>query len=208
MIHHAVILALLIAQTGKVAPKLPQVEDTIAGITVGKSTLADVQRRFGNELILDETEGRHAVRWDGQCEILFDLEKDNSNQPNNRVMNIQLLNLGNGAEPESTCNQIATGRGLKLSDSPDKIQRLYGLPRSKFTRKQLSVARYENSDLCSNSTVHLFNLRNMFVEWFGDSMVFQNISVSVERSNCDELRESDAGTTSSVHWVEMAGGPP
>ena len=203
MIHQAVLLALLIAQSEKAAPKLPQVEGTIAGITVGKSSLADVQRRFGSKLILDETEGRHAVRWDGQCEIFFDLEKDNSNQPSNRVMNIQLLNLGKGADPESPCNQIATGRGLKLSDSPDAIQRLYGLPSSKFMRKQLSVARYENTHLCSQSTIHSFNLRNMFIEWSAESMVLQNISVSVERNNCDELRESDAKTTSSLPTVEM-----
>jgi hypothetical protein len=196
-IQLAVVLALLITPGRQIAQQVSVVEDTIAGVTVGKSTLGDVRRRFGRSLTLDKNEGRYAVRWDGQCEVFFDLEKDNSDQPDNRVMNIQLFNLGKGAERESPCNKIATGRGLRLSDSPDTIQRLYGLPTSKFMRKQLSVDRYENSALCSQSTMHSFDLRNLFVEWSAESMTFQNISVSVERSNCDELRESDTGTMSS-----------
>jgi len=43
------------------------IEDTLAGITVGKSTLADVQRKFGPRLIVDQ--GRRAVRWNGGYEI-------------------------------------------------------------------------------------------------------------------------------------------
>jgi hypothetical protein len=193
----AVALVLLFSSGRQIAQQVSVVEDTIAGITVGKSTFSDVQRRFGRNLILDKNERRYAVRWDGQCEVFFDLEKDNYDQPDNRVMNIQVLNLGNGAKRDSPCNKIATGRGLRLSDSPDMIQRLYGLPDSKFMRKQLSVNRYENSALCTLSTIHTFDLRNMFAEWSAESMTIQNISVSIERSICDELREGDAGTVKS-----------
>ena len=197
----AVALILLIAPARHMAQQASAVEDTIAGITVGKSTLGDVQRKLGRNLVLDKNEGRYAARWNGQCELFFDLEKDDSDQPSNRVMNIQLKNLGKGAERESPCSKIATGRGLRLSDSPNTTQRLYGLPSNKFMRKQLSVVRYENSALCSQSTIHAFDSRNMFVEWSMESKVFQSISVSVERSNCDELRESGAETTSGPPTV-------
>jgi hypothetical protein len=194
MIRLTVALALLISPGMPVAQKVPAVEDTIAGITVGKSTLMDVQRRFGGRLTVDQSEGRHAVKLDGQCELFFDFEPGDSNQPNSLVMNIQLSNLGSGAQRGSPCDRFGTGRGLKLSDSPDMVQRLYGSPNSKFMRKQLSVDRFENSALCADPSKHMINSRNMFIEWLPNSNVIQNISVSIEHSDCDEWRKGDAGT--------------
>src|SRR5258708_15401011 len=114
-IRIAVAFALLAYPGIQVAQQVPHVEDTIAGITVGKSKLADVQKKFGARLILDPKQGRHAVKLDGQCELFFDLESADSNSPANHVTNIELANLGTGAERGSQCDEFSTGRGLKLS---------------------------------------------------------------------------------------------
>jgi hypothetical protein len=55
MIRLAVAFALLISPGRQTVQHVPAVEDTIAGITVGKSTLGDVQRKFGRRLIVDES---------------------------------------------------------------------------------------------------------------------------------------------------------
>jgi hypothetical protein len=188
MIRHFVILVLLTVPDILVGQHVPAIEDTIAGITVGKSTLRDVEDKFGKKLILDPKEKRHAVRWDGQCEIFFDFEKDDPSSPNNRVVNIQLLNLGHGIRVGSPCSRIATSHGLRLTDSPDALHRIYGAPSSLFARQQLTVARYENSGVCQKKALRTFWLKNMFVEWQTDSKVLQNVSISVEKGDCDELR--------------------
>jgi hypothetical protein len=129
-IQSLVAFALLISPGTLTTQSSPVVEDTIAGITVGNSTLGDVQQKFGRRLKVDEEVGRYAVKIDGQCELFFDLglEEPGPDQTNSRVMNIQLLNLGKGGDRGSPCNELVTGRGLKLSDSPDKMMRIYGNP--------------------------------------------------------------------------------
>jgi hypothetical protein len=188
MIKYSAILVLLTVPSIILGQHVPVVEDTISGITVGKSTLHDVAREFGKSLIVDPKEKRHAVRWEGQCELFFDFEKGGPIEEDNHVMNIQLLNLGGGTQPGSPCSKIATGHGLRLTDSPDALQRLYGEPSSVFGRQQLTVARYENSGVCQKKALRAFQLKNMFVEWQTDSKVLQNVSVSVEKGDCNELR--------------------
>jgi hypothetical protein len=182
---HCFLLFIFFTTTQVFGQRAPVVEDTIAGITVGKSTLRDVQRRFGSRLILDEG-SRHAVRWDGECEVFFDLEKDDSNKPDNLVRNIQLLNLGKGADRKSPCNRVATGRGLRLSDSPERMLALYG-PARQLTREGTNVAFYRSNPHCPKGSKKAVILWNMDVEWVPGVGGIHTIDIEVENTTCDEL---------------------
>ncbi len=184
-IRIAVALALLAFPRMQFAQRAPHVEDTIAGITVGKSTLADVQKKFGARLIVDE--GRHAVKLDGQCEVFFDLESEDSKSPSSHVTNIELANLGKGAERGSPCDQFSTAHELKLSSSPDAIEGIYGVSIT-LPRDRLTVDKFSNESLCEDRHKHAFTARTMFVEWLTGTKVIQRISTSIEAANCDDLR--------------------
>ncbi len=181
------IASALLAATGMLAAqKAAQIEDTIAGITVGKSKLADVQTRFGTRLIVDRS--RHAVKIDGQCELFFDLESDDSNSPTSHVTNIELANLGKGAERGSPCDRFATERGLKLSSSPDSVTSIYGDSANTLPREKLTLDRFSNDVLCEDRHKHAYTARTMFIEWLTETKVIQRISASVEPANCDDSR--------------------
>jgi hypothetical protein len=168
------------------AQEVAHVEDTIAGITVGKSTLGEVQKKFGTRLIVDQ--GRHAVKIDGQCELFFDLESDNAASAKSRVTNIELANLGKGAEQGSPCDEFSTGHGLKLSSSPDSFPSFYGSSTNTFVREKLTVDRFANDALCEDKHKHAITARNFYIEWQTDTRVIQRISTGVESANCDDLR--------------------
>jgi hypothetical protein len=192
-IRIAVAFALLAYPGMQVAQKAPHVEDTIAGITVGKSKLADVQKKFGARLIVDPKQGRHAVKLDGQCEVFFDLESDDSNSPTKHVTNIELANLGTGAERGSPCDAFSTGGGLKLSSSPDSINSIYDSATT-LPRDRLTVDRISNDALCEDSHKHAFTSRIMFIEWLTATKVIQRISAGIEPANCDDLRATDTSS--------------
>jgi hypothetical protein len=186
-IRIAVAIALLAYPGMQVAQEAAHVEDTIAGITVGKSKLSDVQKKFGARLILDPKQGRHAVKLDGQCEVFFDLESADSNSPTSHVTNIELANLGTGAERGSPCDEFSTGRGMKLSSSPDSMTSIYGLSTT-LPRDRLTVDKFSNDSLCEDKHKHAFTARTMFIEWVTDKKVIQRISTDVEPANCDDVR--------------------
>jgi hypothetical protein len=186
-IRIAVAFALLAYPGMQVAQEAPHVEDTIAGITVGKSKLADVQKKFGARLIVDPKQGRHAVKLDGQCELFFDLESDDSNSPTSHVTNIEFANLGNGAERGSRCDEFSTGRGLKLSSSPDSITSVYGLT-TPLPLDHSYVEKFSNEVLFGAGRKLALTARAMVVEWSTDTKVIQRISTGVEPANCDDLR--------------------
>jgi len=163
-----------------------RIEDTIDGITVGKSTLGDLHRKFGADLIIDQ--GRHAVRINGECELFFDLEVDDSDQPADLVRNIQLLNLGRGTERQSSCNQITTGRGLRLSDSPKRVQILYG-PSTSFMRNKMTAVGYYTRPRCQNGSERAVIIHDMGVEWLESENGLQNIYLGVTKTTCDEFNE-------------------
>jgi hypothetical protein len=190
-IHIAVALALLTYRGMLAAQEVAHVEDTIAGITLGKSTLGDLQRKFRTRLIVDPNQGRHAVKVDGQCELFFDLESDDSTSVKSRVTNIELANLGKGAEPGSPCDEFSTGHGLKLSSSPDSLPPFYGLPTNTFVREKLTVDRFSNEALCEDKRRHAITARNFYIEWPTDTKVIRSISTGVESANCDDLRGTD-----------------
>jgi hypothetical protein len=173
------------------AQEPPRVEDTIAGITLGKSTLGDVQKKFPFRLIVDPNQGRHAVKLDGQCELFFDFESDDAASPKSRVTNIELANLGKGAEPGSPCDDFSTGHGLKLSSTPDSLPPFYGSPTNTFDRGKLTVDKFSNEALCEDKRKHAITAQNMFIEWLTDTKVIRSISIGVEPANCDDLRETD-----------------
>jgi hypothetical protein len=187
----AVALAFLSYSGVLAAQKVPQVEDTIAGITLGKSTLGDVQKKFGARLIVDPNQGRHAVKVDGQCELFFDFESDDSTSPKSRVKNIELANLGKGAEPGSPCDEFSTGHGLKLSSSPDSFPPFYGSPTNTFDREKLTVDKFSNEKLCEDIHKHAYTARNFYIEWLTDTKVIRSISMDIEAANCDDLRGTD-----------------
>jgi hypothetical protein len=160
------------------------IEDTIAGITVGKSTFEDIQRKFSARLIL--VDGRHAVRWDDECEIFFDFGLDDSDRPTNRVENIQLLNLGRGAQKQSPCHEITTGRGLRLSDSPQRVQTLYG-PAKHFLRDEMTVIAYDSKPRCPRGSKTAILMHDMGTEWLRGAVGLHNIYLGITSSTCDEL---------------------
>jgi len=171
------------ALTPTLAQRTGTVEDTIAGFTVGKSTLGDIQRRFGRRLNLDR--GRKAVQWDGECEIFFDFDADNP-KPSDRVENIQLLNLGRGSEKGSRCNKLATGRGLMLSNTPERVRALYGSGKQ-FEEKNNERLGYNTVPPCSAGSKATVVLHNFGVEWTPGSMGLQDIDLGITRTTCDEL---------------------
>jgi hypothetical protein len=170
------------------AQRKPHVEDTIAGITVGKSSFGDVQRKYGTRLILDQ--GRYAVRWDGECELFFDLEQDHSDRPDNPVWNIQLLNLGKGAEQASPCNDVTTGSGLKLSDSPLRVRALYGRGKQK-TLNGLTVFGYDSKPRCKKGSRQTVILHGMGVEWASEAQKINNINLGLSTKVCGEIDSPD-----------------
>jgi len=183
------VACVLLAYPGmQVAQKASTVEDTIAGITVGKSKFTDVQKKFGARLIVDK--GRHAVKLEGQCELFFDLESEDSNSPSSHVANIELANLGKGAERGSSCDQFSTGLGFKLSSSTDSIDGLYGLSTT-LPRDRSTVDKFSNDKFCEDRHKHAFTERTMFIEWVTETKVIQRISVGLEPANCDDLRATD-----------------
>lgn len=190
-IRIAVALALLTCSGMLAAQKVAQVEDTIAGITLGKSTLGDVQKKFRTRLIVDPNQGRHAVKVDGQCELFFDFESDDAAGPKSHVTNIELANLGKGAEPGSPCDEFATEHGLKLSSSPDSLPPFYNSPTNTFEREKLTVDKFSNEKLCEDAHKHAFTAKNMFIEWLTATKVIRSISTDVEPANCDDLRGTD-----------------
>jgi hypothetical protein len=181
---HAFALILLVGTVRAFAQPAMAIEDTVAGITVGKSTLADVQRMFGTKLALYE--GRHGVRWDGACEIFFDLEDKGTEKPSSLVENIQLLNLGKGADKNSPCNRIATGRGLRLSDSPNRVRALYG-PANTFVRNNMVSVGYNSKPRCPQGSKKAVVFRNMGVEWVPGSQELHDIDLGITKTDCSEL---------------------
>ena len=161
----------------------PAIEDTLAGITAGKSTFGDLQRRFGAKLIVDQ--GRRAVRLDGECELFFDFDPDDP-KPTDQVKNIQLLNLGRGSEKNSPCNKLATGRGLRLSDSPERVRALYGLAKQ-FAENNNQRLAYDTNPHCPAGSKATVVLHNFGVEWTPDSAGLRDIDLGITRSNCGEL---------------------
>ena len=190
-IRIALALALLATPAFQFAQQAAHVEDTIAGITVGKSKLSDVQKKFGTRLIVDQKQGRHAVKVEGQCELFFDLEKDDSDAPSNMVKNIELANLGKGAERGSPCDEFLTGQGFKLSSSPDSITSVYGPSMNALPRDRMTVARLSNDAYCEDKHKHAYTARTFFIEWLSDTKVIQSISTGVEPANCDDLRGTE-----------------
>ena len=177
------LLLILFSASQIAAQRAAFIEDTIAGITVGKSTFADVQHKFRPRLIVDQ--GRQAVRWDGQCEIFFDFEPY-SPRPNDRVQNVQFLNLGKGAAKDSPCNRLATGRGLRLSDSPQRARALYG-PTKQSTLNNNFVLGYNTKPNCPDGSKRAVILHNFGVEWIPGSSVFQNIYLGITFTSCPDL---------------------
>src|SRR5580658_7661511 len=119
MVRFVFALALWVATGQEAAQHVFAIENTIAGITVGVSTLDDVQKKFGSELIIDQ--GRYAIRWEGQCELFFDVDDKEPHINPRQIVNLQLLNLGGGPKLDSPCEGIRTGRGIKLSDSLESV---------------------------------------------------------------------------------------
>jgi hypothetical protein len=187
----AVAFALLAYPGMQVAQEVTHVEDTIAGITVGKSKFADVQKKFGARLIVDK--GRHAVKVVGQCELYFDLESEDTNSPTSHVTNIELANLGKGAERGSPCDEFSTGHGLKLSSSTDSIDGLYGLSIT-LPRDRSTVDKFSNDKFCDDRHKHAFTERTMFIEWLTETKVIQRISAGVVPANCDDVRATPKGS--------------
>ncbi len=198
MIRLVVSFALLILSCSITAQGVPMIEGTIAGLTLGKSTLGDIQKKFGHKLIVDKKMGAYAVRIDGQCELFlgFGPEKPNPDQEYSRVMSIQLLNLGKGAERVSPCNEFATGRGLKLSDPPEKMNSLYGKPNNTFVEKLEiieNMAKYDNvALLCAQKNMLKFNDGSMFIEWSVQTNIIQSISLSLDPVDCAESDDAES----------------
>lgn len=191
MIRFVLTLAFLIAAGQQCTQHMPIIENTIGGITVGVSTLDDVQKRFGSNLTIDQ--GRHAVRWDGQCELFFDVEDQGSHSDSRRIVNAQLLNLGGGQASDSPCEAIKTGKGIRLSDSLEHVLQVYGQPTGRSVIHEALAIGYDNTkELCTSSAGprDIVVIRNFGVDWSDKKKVIQSISMGVTRTSCDEFREA------------------
>jgi hypothetical protein len=191
MIHFALVLAVLIA-TGQLGEQhAPAIENTIAGIMVGVSTLDDVQKKFGSKLRIDQ--GRPAVLWDGQCELFFDVDDEESHRNPRQIVNVQFLNLGGGQAPNSPCEAIKTGKGIGLSDSLEHVLQAYGKPTGRSVIHDALAIGYDNSkELCTSSAgpKEIVVIRNFGVDWSDKKMAIESISMGVTKTSCDEFREA------------------
>jgi hypothetical protein len=191
MIPFAFVLALLITVGQQGAHHAPAIENTLAGITVGVSTLDDVQKKFGNKLTIDQ--GRHAVRWDGECELFFDVEDEDLHSNPGRIVNIQLLNLGGGQAPNSSCGAIKTGKGIKLSNSLEDVFQAYGQPTGRSVIHEALAIGYDNSkELCTSSAglKDIVVIRNFGVDWSDKKKAIESISMGIAKTSCDEFKEA------------------
>jgi hypothetical protein len=196
MIRHAAAFTLLISTGTLIAQHVPVIEDTIAGITVGKSTLGDLQQKFGRRLIVDKEFGSYSVRIDGQCELFFNfgIDTPNPDQKNSRVMNIQLMNLGKGGEQGSRCNEFSTGRGLRLSDSFQRVLNIYGKPMGQLTIGEYEANGYDNiKSLCTSSSSpnRSVVVRDFGFDWSPKDKSIHSINMGVTSTTCGDLNDRE-----------------
>ena len=187
----AFVVALLMAVGQQGGRQTPTLENTLAGFTVGVSTLDDAQKRFSEKLTIDQ--GRHAVRWDGQCELFLDVEEGNFPSNAKRIINIQLLNLGGGQAANSPCQSLSTGKGIRLSDSLDRVLQVYGQPTGRSVIHGALAIGYDNTrGLCKSSAKSSDSVvvRNFGLDWSDEKKAIENISLGVTKTSCDEFREA------------------
>jgi len=187
----AIVVALLMAVGQQSEGKTSNIENTLAGFTVGVSTLDDAQKRFSDKLIIDQ--GRNAVRWDGQCELFLDVEEGNYPSNAKRIVNIQLLNLGGGQAANSPCQSLSTGKGIRLSDSLDRVLHVYGQPTGRSVIHGALAIGYDNTGgLCKSSAKSSDSavVRSFGLDWSDEKKAIESISLGVSRTSCDEFREA------------------
>jgi len=184
-------LAALISACAPTAQLASPVENSIAGVVVGVSTIDDVRHKFGEAITNDQ--GRIAVRWDGQCELFFDLEDEDPHSTPRRIANVQLLNLGGGQSPTSPCAAIKTASGIGLSNSLGDVSKIYGQPTGRLLNHEVISIGYDNTKkLCLSSVTpnEIVVIRNFGVDWSNKKKAIQSISIGVTRATCEEFIEA------------------
>src|SRR5580658_6796351 len=99
---------LLLSTTSLFSQQKLQFEDMLAGITVGKSTVADVRHLYGDKIIKTDDVGSFTARWDGQCEIYFAFYGPEHIEGREVIHDIILSRIGHGPALQSPCREFST----------------------------------------------------------------------------------------------------
>ena len=161
------------------------VERSLGGLTVGVSTLDDAKRQFGHSIAM--ANGEYVVQFD-HCRLVFTLEDAPKRQDSQRISAVSLERLSLEHGKAGDCDKLSTGRGLKLSDSFEKVRAIYGKPRQDFIRSGLRVLGYDNRAWCSDPEKKNIRFYGLGIEWSETQKRLVNIHIDVANTECDELR--------------------
>jgi hypothetical protein len=181
-----VCVAILLFPAESPASRGGSVELVLGGLTVGVSTLDDAKRQFDNLLTIER--GMYVVHFGKTCDLSFNLEDVPTGKTPHRILAVSLRRTSETSSELGECDNVITGRGIKLSDSLEKVQHIYGKPVQEFVRNGVRVLGYDNSSLCSRPSVKSIELNGIGFEWSESSKKLINIHVETSSVECLELR--------------------
>jgi hypothetical protein len=191
MIQRMIAFFLLVSPGILIAQNAPIIEDTIAGITVGKSNLGELKHRFGSQLKHDQL--TCSVKLNGQCAIHFYIDDEGPIGNQSIIVNIALYNLAHGNSSGTYCENIMTGHGVKLSDSLQRVFDIYGKPSGHLRIGEYEAYGYDNvsnmRSLCNSSPSpgKVVKIRNFGLDWSRKFKLIHSIHAGITNTDCGEL---------------------
>ncbi|HXE91657.1 MAG TPA: hypothetical protein VNK82_11925 [Terriglobales bacterium] len=170
--------ALLLSAALARKPK-PAIEQSLAGLTVNQSTLADARKLYGEEV--REEFGALIFVIGPDCKLGVTANKEG-------VIEILDLDLVDATKPppySAVCDAVATGSGLKFGGTREQVNRAFGLADS--AADPYGVYQLDNTAQCAakpHKTPILYQL--FWVKYSPENRHIVNIRVLGRKTTCDD----------------------
>jgi len=159
------------------------IEQTIAGVTVGASTLPDFTARFGDG---QDVRGIVVVHPGDSCTLSAYADADQQHDPK-FITTVTLTATPQTSKASGPCLNLVTSKKIGLGSSPADVINVYGKPRFDSEKNGLRILRFDNSAVCKHKSGHPITLRSLMIRYDIKDTKIVEISISEGSYACDSL---------------------